>query len=394
MVQNFTTANKTEITIGVLGQDGHGKTALTTAITQSLARQDSSVVTGEEIVISIEGNGEDDRSRTKVYETDTRRYKHVDCRSHRDIVKNFILHRIPLHGAILVVSAVDGVTTQTREQVRLAQETGVASMVVFLNKCELTDDFDLLDTTETEVRSLLSEHGLPIDTPFIRGSATSALQSLATSRSDICTSKIRELLDAMDMHIPVPQRLEDKTFLMHIDEQFYIRYSGNVVLGSVERGICRINSFVELVGFKPTRTCVGIDMEQDHKKSDHLTTGKPVGMLLRGLQKGDVQCGQVLAAPGTIQAYSKFRAVLYLFTREEGSDLPDLSATIYSFFIRTVEIKGTLNIEEEAPLLRGGDIVRLVVELEVIVAMEIGLRFTLRKEGHAIGMGVVTEVLS
>ena len=385
---------KPEITIGVLGQDGHGKTSLTTAIARARSPQDRNMVEGGETVINA-GEGAVNGWLPFLYETETRRYTHIDFHRHIDVMKHMVLHHLSLQGAILVVSAVDGVTAQTREQVRLAQQTGIPSLIVFLNKCDLTNDFDLLDATETEVRELLSEHGYSADTPCSRGSATTALQRFAAERSDIWTSKIRELLDTLDTYIPVPQRMEDKPFLMSIDEEFFIPYAGTVAIGPVERGTCGINTVVEIVGFKPPRKNIVTDMEQRHKKCAMISAGEAAGLLLRSLVRGGAQRGQVLAAPGTIQAYSKFRAIVYLLTRqEEGSDFPDLSAPIYSFFIRTVEINGTLKLEEGMSQVRGGDIVPLTVELEVIVAMEVGLRFTLRKEGSPLGMGVVTEVLS
>jgi len=393
MVQNFTEANKPEITIGVLGQDGHGKTALTTAITQSLARQDDSVVTGEEIVTSIEGNGEDNKNRTSVYETEARRYRHVDCRSHRDIMKNFILHRIPLHGAILVVSAVEGVASQTREQVRLANVSGVSAIVVFLNKCDLSDDTELLEKIDQEVRAILLANGYSNDDPIIRGSATAALNSLHTGVFDFWTNSIRELLGAMDTSIPVPQRLEYKPFLMRIEEVFDISGKGNTIaMGWIERGSIQINAGVEIVGFGLHRLVIGTDLEQRHKKRDHFIPGEQGGILLRGLRKNEAQRGQVLAAPGTIRAHSRFRATLYLPTAQEnGSDRPDLSDTGFVFSIRSVEFNGKLKLDKETDAVHGGETIEVTGELETSVAMEAGLRFVLRRDGSVKGFGIVTE---
>ena len=394
MVQSSIAENKAEITIGVLGQDGHGKTTRTAAITRSLARLNDSVVEGDEIVITL-GDCLEDRTRPSIYETDSRRYTHVDCRRHIHMMKNLILNWIPWHGAILVVSAVDGITLETREQVRLARVVGIPAMVVFLSKCDLTDDSELLEMVEFEVRGLLSEHGYAADTPIIRGSALAALNSLETTPSDIWNNRIRELLEALDTAIAPPQKAEDKPFLMSIEDVFTVTGRGAVVVGQVERGRCQITTPVEIVGLGPTRASIATALQLPNKISDSVTAGENAGLLLRGLNRTDAHRGQVLAAPGTIKACSRFRADLYLCTeRENGPTRPDLSGVDYLFFLRTREFSGTLCREEGNDLLREGEIVRVHVDLETTVAMEPELRFTLRQNGRSIGYGVVTEPLS
>ncbi|MCW3100332.1 MAG: hypothetical protein JWL77_5950 [Chthonomonadaceae bacterium] len=396
MEQQSIVEQKPEITIGVLGADGAGKTSLTTTITQSLARLNGSVVEGDEIVVDLGEYVDEDKSRPFVYETEARRYTHVDCHSHINVMKNLILNRIPLHGAILVVSAVDGITDQTREQVRLANIVGVSAIVVFLNKCDLTNDAELLDRIEQDVRDLLREHGYSDDDPILRGSATAALNTLETRGFDLWTSKTRELLDALDASIPAPKKLEDKPFLMHISAVTYMSGRGNTIaIGWIERGSVRINAGVEIVGFGLHRLVIGTDLGQRHKKCDHLTPGEDGEILLRGLRQNEAQRGQVLAAPGTIRAYARFKAILYLPTQQEGgSDSADLSGTDYVFSIRSVEFNGTLQLEEGTGPLRGGEAIQVTGELEASVPMEAGLRFILRQDGSVLGFGIVTEPLS
>ncbi|MCW3051144.1 MAG: hypothetical protein JWN14_314 [Chthonomonadales bacterium] len=385
---------KPEITIGVLGQDGHGKTTLTTAIAQYLSRSGSHVVMGNEIVIAP-GNCVEDRINPFLYETEVRRYRYVDCRRHIDVMKNLLLNWIPVQAAVLVVSAVDGVTAQTKDQVQLARTLGISAIVVFLNKCDLTNDAELLDIAEREVRQLLSKTGYAADAPVIRGVATAALQSLEAERFDIWTSTVQELLVTVDATFPTQQRVYEEPFLMSIEDVFTIPRRGTTVTGRVERGQLKIHGSVEIVGLRPSRTTIATDLEQFHKMCDLILGGDNAGILLRGIHRDDVQRGQVLAAPGTIQAHSRFRAELYLLNRQEGgSDSPNLSDPTYSFFIRTTDITGTLKLEEGSSPVRAGGIVRFTVELETAVAMEPGLRFTVRKSGYSLGIGVVTEILA
>ena len=385
--------SKPEITIGVLGQDGHGKTSLTAAIVQTLSRQNGSSVEGDEIVV----NPGDCREANRLpffYETAVRRYTHIDCHRHIDVTKNLILNWFPLQGAILVVSSVEGITDQTREQVRLAHDVGVAALVVFLNKCDLTEDTELPDIAELEVRELLAGYGYAAKTPIIRGSATAALNNLETDRFDLWNGKIRDLLDAMDAALPVPPSIQDGPFLMSVEEVFIIQTKGTIVTGRAERGIYRSNSPVEVVGFGPTWQTVATCLEQFHKKCDTIYGGDNAGVMLRSANRTNAQRGQVLAAPGTIQAASWFRAVIYLPTRQEkGSDRPDLSDKTLEFFIRTTWINGTLELEERTGPLRGGDTIRAAAVLESYIALEPGLRFTLREKGRSIGIGVITEIL-
>jgi elongation factor Tu len=395
MVQGPIEEEKQEITVGVLGQDGHGKTSLTTAIVHFLARLNGSIVEGDEIVINL-GESFEDRTRPFVYETESRHYTHVDCGSHTDLMNNLILNSVSLHGAILVVSAIEGVTAQTREQVWLANTVGVAAIVVFLNKCDLTDDVDLLESVEQEVRGLLLASGYSDDDPIIRGSATAALNNLETGVFDFWSSKIRELLDALDTTIPAPQRLEDKPFLMSVEEVFFFpsRKSMMVVKGHVERGAIRSNALVEVVGLAPTRSAIGTDMERFHKGCDIISAGDDAGMLIHDGNGTDAQRGQVLAAPGTMRAYSKFRSMLSLsMQRENGSDRLDMCGANNLFFFRNIEIVGTLRCEEGTDSLCDGDIVRATIELEKVVAMEPGVRFALRQNDRSIGYGVVTDLL-
>jgi elongation factor Tu len=391
MAQYPTQGAKPEISIGVLGQDGHGKTSLTRAIARMLTLQNDSVVEGDEIVIHP-GDCREANREPYVYETGTRRYTHIDCSCHMDVVRNLIMDWFPLHEACLVVSAEEGVTEQMKEQVRLAQAVGVVALVVFLNKCDLVADLELLDVVELEVRNLLSKHGYAADTPVIRGSATAAIHELGADRFDLWCSKIRDLLGAMDT-LPPPERLEGKPFLLGIEDVFTITGRGTVVTGRVERGMLQVNDPVEIVGLRPTRQTVATLLEMFGTPHKSVTAGYGVGILLRDVSRTEVQPGQVLAAPGTLSACSRFRAELYLLAeREGGRDKFDLSGASPQFFFRAVEIKGTLVLEEGAWPVRGGNAIRCIVELETAVALEPGLRFALREGGRSTGLGVVTEV--
>jgi elongation factor Tu len=266
--------------------------------------------------------------------------------------------------------------------------------VVFLNKCDLTNDVEFLERVEQDVRSLLLAHGYSDDDPIIHGSATAALNSLQGGIFDIWTSKVRELLDAVDAAIPIPQNIEDKPFLMSIEDTFTISTKGTVVLGPVERGTYTTNTYVEMVGLGPTRSPMGTGLEKSHKSCNILYAGDAAAMLLRGIERTGARRGQVLAAPGTIRAYAQFKAILYLPTQQEGgSNSTNLSGPDCVFSIRSIDFTGTLQLEYTSPL-RGGEVIQVTGELEAVVAMEPGLRFILRQDGRMIGFGVVTETLS
>ena len=405
-MQHSIASEKPEIAIGVLGADGHGKTSLATVITQAFSPQTSSVK-GQEIVISLGNCREDyweDISPGRIYETTMRRYILFDFQRHSNIVENLILNWLPLNGIILVVSAVDGVTAQTREQMRLVKAVGVDYLVVFLNKCDRAQDTELLDLAELEVRDLLSEHNYTANTSVIRGSALAALNNfdispfendpLETNHFDYWRGNIQYLLKALDDSIPVPQKIEEKPFLMCIEDVFLTPTKDTIVVGHVERGSYRLNTLVELVGLGPTYSTTGTDMETFHKKCDSISCGDRAGIVLRGVNRAEAQRGQVLAAPGTIQAYARFRAEFYLWTQQEnGRDRYDLLSTNYAYFIRTVEISGKLTLDKRNGPLRGGDTIRCTVELEAAVAIEPGLRLVLRQNGRSIGMGVIAEIL-
>ena len=387
---------KPHVNIGTIGHIDHGKTTLTAAITKIAGLKGSgSFISYDEIDKAPE---EKERGITIAtahveYETEKRHYAHVDCPGHADYIKNMITGAAQMDGGILVVAATDGPMPQTREHILLARQVGVPQLVVFLNKCDLVDDEELLELVELEVRELLSSYDFPgDDVPVIRGSA---LKALECESADAPEAKcIIELLQACDDFIPDPERDIDKPFLMPIEDVFSISGRGTVVTGRVERGIIKVGDVVEIVGIKPTAqtTCTGVEMFR--KLLDQGEAGDNIGVLLRGTKRDEVERGQVLAAPKSITPHKKFKAEVYVLSKEEGGrHTPFFSGYRPQFYFRTTDITGVINLPEGVEMVMPGDNSQFLVELIAPIAMEAGLRFAIREGGRTVGSGVVTEII-
>ena len=389
------TRNKPHVNIGTIGHIDHGKTTLTAAITKIAAlKGGGSFVAYDQIDKAPE---EKERGITIAtahveYETSKRHYAHVDCPGHADYIKNMITGAAQMDGGIIVVAATDGPMPQTREHILLARQVGVPSLVVFLNKCDMVDDEELLELVELEVRELLSSYGYPgDDIPVIRGSALKALES--DSADADAAKPILALLDACDSYIPEPQREIDKPFLMPIEDVFSISGRGTVVTGRVERGIVKVGEEVEIVGIKPTvkTTCTGVEMFR--KLLDQGQAGDNIGALLRGVKRDDVERGQVLAAPKSITPHKKFKAEVYVLSKEEGGrHTPFFTGYRPQFYFRTTDITGIIALAEGVEMVMPGDNATFIVELIAPIAMEQGLRFAIREGGRTVGAGVVSEI--
>ena len=387
---------KPHVNIGTIGHIDHGKTTLTAAITKIAGlKGEGSFVSYDEIDKAPE---EKERGITIAtahveYETDKRHYAHVDCPGHADYIKNMITGAAQMDGAILVVAATDGPMPQTREHILLARQVGVPAIVVFLNKCDLVDDPELLDLVEMEVRELLTSYDYPgDDTPIIRGSALLALQ--ADSLDDPNVKPIFELLDAVDNFIPEPKRELDKPFLMPIEDVFSISGRGTVVTGRVELGTIKVGDVVEIVGIKPTQqtTCTGVEMFK--KQLDQGEAGDNIGVLLRGTKRDEVERGQVLAAPKSITPHKKFESQVYVLSKEEGGrHTPFFTGYRPQFYFRTTDITGVIELEQGVEMVMPGDNSKFIVELIAPIAMQEGLRFAIREGGHTVGSGVVTKII-
>ena len=390
------TRTKPHVNIGTIGHIDHGKTTLTAAITKVAGlKGEGKFISYDEIDKAPE---EKERGITIAtahveYETEKRHYAHVDCPGHADYIKNMITGAAQMDGGILVVAATDGPMPQTREHILLARQVGVPQLVVFLNKCDLVDDEELLELVELEVRELLSSYDFPgDDVPVIRGSA---LKALECDDPDAPEAKcIIELLQACDDFIPDPERDIDKPFLMPIEDVFSISGRGTVVTGRVERGIIKVGDVVEIVGIKPTAqtTCTGVEMFR--KLLDQGEAGDNIGVLLRGTKRDEVERGQVLAAPKSITPHKKFKAEVYVLSKEEGGrHTPFFSGYRPQFYFRTTDITGVINLPEGVEMVMPGDNSQFLVELIAPIAMEAGLRFAIREGGRTVGSGVVTEII-
>ena len=390
------TRTKPHMNIGTVGHIDHGKTTLTAAITKVAAmKQGGKFIAYDEIDKAPE---EKERGITistahVEYETDNRHYAHVDCPGHADYIKNMITGAAQMDGGILVVAATDGPMPQTREHILLARQVGVPQLVVFLNKCDLVDDEELLELVELEVRELLSSYDFPgDDVPVIRGSALKALECDDPNAPE--AKCIGELLAACDSFIPDPVRDIDKPFLMPIEDVFSISGRGTVVTGRVERGIIKVGDEVEIVGIKPTQktTCTGVEMFR--KLLDQGEAGDNIGALLRGTKRDDVERGQVLAAPKSITPHKKFKAEVYVLSKEEGGrHTPFFTGYRPQFYFRTTDITGVIALPEGVEMVMPGDNSQFIVELIAPIAMEAGLRFAIREGGRTVGSGVVTEII-
>jgi elongation factor Tu len=386
--------NKPHVNVGTIGHVDHGKTTLTAAISAVLSK----TYGGEARNFAQIDNAPEERERGITintshieYDTPLRHYAHVDCPGHADYVKNMITGAAQMDGAILVVAATDGPMPQTREHILLSRQVGVPFIIVFMNKCDMVDDEELLELVEMEVRELLSEYDFPgDDLPVIQGSALKALEGQPEWEA-----KILELAEALDTYIPEPERDIDKPFLLPIEDVFSISGRGTVVTGRVERGIVRISDEVEIVGVRPTTktTCTGVEMFR--KLLDEGRAGENCGVLLRGTKRDDVERGQVLAKPGSINPHTTFESEVYVLSKEEGGrHTPFFKGYRPQFFFRTTDVTGTIELPEGVEMVMPGDNIKMVVTLIYPIAMDDGLRFAIREGGRTVGAGVVAKIIA
>ena len=384
--------SKPHVNIGTIGHVDHGKTTLTAAISATLAKRGLA----QKVDFGSIDKAPEEKARGITintahieYETAKRHYAHVDCPGHADYVKNMITGAAQMDGAILVIAATDGPMAQTREHILLARQVGVPKMVVFLNKCDMVDDPELLDLVEMEVRELLSSYGFDGDnTPIIRGSALKALEG-----DPAYEDKIMELMDAVDEWIPTPERDNDKPFLMSIEDVFTITGRGTVVTGRVERGTLKLNEEVEIVGIKDTRKTTVTGIEMFRKQLDFAQAGDNAGVLLRGITRDEVERGQVLAKPGTVTPHTKFEAEVYVLSKEEGGrHTPFFSNYRPQFYFRTTDVTGVIELPEGTEMVMPGDNTRMTVELIHPIAIEQGPKFSIREGGITVGSGVVSKI--
>ncbi|UTY25374.1 elongation factor Tu [Treponema denticola] len=385
---------KVHMNVGTIGHVDHGKTTLSAAITTYCAKKyGDKLLKYDEIDNAPEEKerGITINTRHLEYQSDKRHYAHIDCPGHADYVKNMITGAAQMDGAILVVSAPDSVMPQTKEHLLLARQVGVPSIIVFLNKVDLVDDPELVELVEEEVRETLTSYGFPEDTPIIKGSAFKALQEGATAEDTAC---IEELLKTMDEYFKDPVRDSDKPFLLPIEDIFTIQGRGTVVTGRIERGIIKMNEEVEIVGIKPTKKTVVTGIEMFNKLLDQGEAGDNVGLLLRGIEKKEVERGQVLAKPGSIHPHTKFEAQIYVLSKEEGGrHSPFFSGYRPQFYFRTTDITGTVNLPEGTDMVKPGDNTKIIGELIHPIAMDQGLKLAIREGGRTIASGQVTNII-
>ena len=391
--------SKPHVNIGTIGHVDHGKTTLTAAITKVLAlKGDADFMDYANIDKAPEerARGITINSAHVEYQTDKRHYAHVDCPGHADYVKNMITGAAQMDGAILVVASTDGPMPQTREHILLARQVGVPYIVVFMNKCDMVDDEELLDLVEMEIRELLSEYDFPgDDTPIIRGSALKALESTSTDPNAPEYECINELMNAVDEYIPTPDRLADKDFLMPVEDVMTISGRGTVATGRVERGTAKVGDQMEIVGIRPERITTTITgLEMFRKSLDFAQAGDNIGALLRGVDRTQIERGQVLAKPGSVHPHTKFEGQVYVLTKEEGGrHTPFFSNYRPQFYFRTTDVTGIISLPEGTEMCMPGDNVVMSVELLTAVAMEEGLRFAIREGGRTVGSGVVSKII-
>ena len=383
------------VNIGTIGHVDHGKTTLTAAITKTLAlKGDADFMDYSSIDKAPEEKARGITINTAhvEYHTEKRHYAHVDCPGHADYIKNMITGAAQMDGAILVVAATDGPMPQTREHILLARQVGVPKIVVFMNKCDMVDDEELLELVEMEVRELLSKYDFPgDDIPIIKGSAKLALEG---DQSPIGEPSILKLAETLDTYIPTPERAVDQPFLMPIEDVFSISGRGTVVTGRVERGVIKVGDEIEIVGIKPTTktTCTGVEMFR--KLLDQGQAGDNVGILLRGTKREEVERGQVLAKPGSITPHTHFKGEVYVLTKDEGGrHTPFFNGYRPQFYFRTTDVTGTIELPEGVEMVMPGDNITMTVKLICPIAMEQGLRFAIREGGHTVGAGVVAQIL-
>ena len=385
--------SKPHVNIGTIGHVDHGKTTLTAAISNHLAGKNGN----EKVDFANIDKAPEERERGITintahieYSTEARHYAHVDCPGHADYVKNMITGAAQMDGGILVIAATDGPMAQTREHILLARQVGVPKLVVFMNKCDMVDDEELLDLVEMEIRELLSEYDFDGDnTPVIRGSALKALEGDAA-----WGAKIDELMDAVDSWIPTPERDNDKPFLMSIEDVFTITGRGTVVTGRVERGQLKLNDEVEIVGLKDTKKTVVTGIEMFRKQLDFAEAGDNAGVLLRGISREEVERGQVLTKPGTVKPHKKFKAQVYVLSKEEGGrHTPFFTNYRPQFYFRTTDVTGVITLPEGTEMVMPGDNITMTVELIAPIAVENGTKFSIREGGKTVGAGSVSEII-
>src|SRR5580658_9220047 len=390
--------SKPHVNVGTIGHIDHGKTTLTAALVKVQSKKGlAKVISYKDIAKG--GTVRDDTKTVTIavahveYESDKRHYAHVDCPGHADYIKNMITGAAQMDGAILVVSAADGPMPQTREHILLARQVGVPKIVVFLNKIDLVDDAELLELVDMEIRELLTKYGFPgDDTPMIRGSSLPAVQNPGDDAANKC---IDDLIKALDDYVPIPQREIDKPFLMPIEDVFSIKGRGTVGTGRIERGKCKIGETIEIVGLKPTRNSVVTGVEAFNKTMEEGQAGENVGVLLRGVEKEELERGQVLAAPKSITPHTKFEGEVYVLTKEEGGrHTPFFTGYRPQFYFRTTDVTGTTALRGGAEMCMPGDNVAVDVELGKAIALTEGSRFAIREGGKTVGSGVVTKVVA
>ena len=391
--------NKPHLNVGTIGHVDHGKTTLTAAITKTLAKAVPGDPANREVAFDQIDNAPEERQRGitiatshQEYATENRHYAHVDCPGHADYVKNMITGAAQMDGAILVVSAADGSMPQTREHILLARQVGVPYVVVFLNKADMVDDEELLELVEMEVRELLSEYEFPgDDVPVVVGSALKALEG---DDSEYGEPAILQLMEAVDSYVPEPERDIDRDFLLAVEDVFTIQGRGTVATGRVETGQVSVNTEVEIVGIRPTRKTVVTGVEMFNKSMDSAQAGDNIGALLRGLKRDDVERGQVLAKPGSITPHTRFKAEVYVLSKEEGGrHTPFFTNYRPQFYFRTTDVTGEIRLEEGVEMVMPGDNTVMEVELISPIAMDEGLNFAIREGGRTVGAGVVTEIV-
>ena len=386
--------SKPHVNIGTIGHVDHGKTTLTAAITNILAKKGLATAKG---YAEIDNSPEEKERGITIntthieYQTDKRHYAHVDCPGHADYIKNMITGAAQMDGAILVVSAADGPMPQTREHILLARQVGVPALVVFLNKVDMVDDKELLELVELEVRELLTQYEFPGDKiPIVKGSALKALEG-----DPVYEKEIINLMDAVDAYIPIPERPKDQPFLMPVEDVFNIEGRGTVATGRVERGVLKKMEEVEIVGLKDTVKTTVTDIEMFKKLLDTAEAGENVGVLLRGIKKEDVERGQVLAKPGSIKPHTKFKGQIYVLSKEEGGrHTPFFNNYRPQFFFRTTDVTGSVKLKEGVEMVMPGDNVEIEVELITPIAMEKQIRFAIREGGKTVGAGRVSEIIA
>ena len=385
--------SKAHVNIGTIGHVDHGKTTLTAAITTCLAKKGQAAAMD---YASIDAAPEEKERGITIntahveYQTETRHYAHVDCPGHADYIKNMITGAAQMDGAILVVAATDGPMPQTREHILLSRQVGVPYIIVFLNKCDMVDDEELIDLVEMEVRELLNEYDFPgDDTPVIRGSALKALEG-----DPKWTPAIDELMEAVDTYIPTPTRDVDKPFLMPVEDVFTITGRGTVATGRVERGQLNLNDELEIVGIKETQKTVATGIEMFRKLLDYAESGDNIGVLLRGINRDQIQRGQVLAKPGSVHPHTKFKGQVYVLSKDEGGrHTPFFGNYRPQFYFRTTDITGVIELPEGTEMVMPGDTVELTVELIHPIAIEKGTKFSIREGGRTVGSGNISEII-